>query len=101
VRASAKGLGHEAIDKAVALMRGQAVVGHDQNGHGTCSAPTQREAAKCLYDQGYGKTTQAVAVTSAQVIDHVVRDDLIERIENRIAAIRQRLQEQRILPRLQ
>ena len=103
VRAYAKGFGREAIDKVVALMRGQAVVGHDRNGvpiHGTCSAPTQLEAARYLYDQGYGKAMQAVAVNSNQVVEHAVRDDLDERLESRIALIRERLRAQGVLPPL-
>jgi hypothetical protein len=63
-----------------------------------CSAPTQLEAARYLYDQGYGKAMQAVAVNSNQVVEHVVRDDIDARLESRIALIRARLREQGVLP---
>ena len=57
-------------------------------------------AANSLLDRGFGKAPQAVEVTGDQVAVHVDRDDLIERIEGRIAGIRERLREQGVLPQL-
>jgi hypothetical protein len=80
----------EALDKLVVLMRGEVKVGKTKV---PVPVGVQGWAASELLDRGWGKSPQSMEIASEQTITHVVRDDLIESIESRLAAIRERLRE--------
>ena len=101
VRDYARGFTRECVDKLVRLMRGEAIVGTDEQGQpkiGPVSAKAQKEAAVELLDRGWGRPAQAMEVVSEQVVQHVSANDIEARIESRIALIRERLREQGVLP---
>lgn len=91
----------EATDKLVALMRGdKVVIGDDTDGAPLMGRPSiaiQKESAVELLNRGWGTPHTAIEVD--EVVHHVVAEDLVERLDRRIAGIRERFIEQGILPR--
>ena len=102
VRRLARERGEEAIDKLTELMRGALVVSvGDPESPRRIVVPvgpqTQFNAAVAILDRGYGRPGQAVELTGSDqgsLQAQEVREDLIEVIESRLAAIRERLREE-------